>query len=103
MYILYSENIFNFDHAKILSDGKKLTLSQASPFFKCRQYKTWKYYGKKWNCLWRAILLFPVFFTLSENFLSFSSILKFSSANSLNLKQSKIIRHNSGDGSRKIS
>ena len=44
------------------------------------------------NILSKHFLLFPVFSTCSNNFLPFSSSLKFSSANSFNLEESKIFR-----------
>ena len=51
----------------------------------------WKYYGKRRNCSWRTISPFPIAFsTHLKNFLPFSSHLKLSSANSLNVEKSKI-------------
>ena len=49
----------------------------------------WKHCGKRWNCLQRLISPFPtVFSILTENFPSFSSNLKLSSANSFSLEVS---------------
>ena len=75
-----------------------LTLSQTSPgFYVSAGQVLWKQCGKRRNCSWRAISPFPtVFSTRLGNFLSFSSSLKLSSANSLRLEGSKICRLGKG-------
>ena len=52
-----------------------------------------KHYGKRRNCLLRAISPFPtVFSTFLDNFLPFSPNVKLSSANFFSLEESKICR-----------
>ena len=63
------------------------------PLVTCLQYKTFETLGEKEKYLVRAISPFPpVFSTLSENSVPFSSNLKLSSANSFNSEESKICR-----------
>ena len=75
-----------------------LTLSQISPsFYAFAVQVLWKHCGKRRNCLLRAISPFPtVFSTNLKNFLSFSSNLKLSSADSFSLEWSKICRLGKG-------
>ena len=69
----------------------KLTLSQTSPIFYVSAVQVFENtVGKGEIALNEQYLLFPVFSTRFENFLSFSSSLKLSSANSFSLEESKI-------------
>ena len=62
---------------------KELTLSQTSPGFDASAVQAfWKHCGKGEINRHKQFLLFPVFSTLFENFLPFSSNLKLSSAKS---------------------
>ena len=74
--------------------GKGLSHSHTmTPFDASGKQAFWKHCGKRRNCSYRAISPFPTLFsTCSGNFLPFSSNLKLSSANSLNLEESKICR-----------
>ena len=68
-----------------------LTLSQTNPFFMCLQYKSLENtVGKEEIACNEQFLLLPVFFNFSEGFSPCSSNLKFSSANSFSLEDSKI-------------
>ena len=58
--------------------------------------KVLKTLGKGEIARYKQFLLFPVFSTRLENFLPFSSSLNLSSANSLNLEESKISRLGKG-------
>ena len=83
-----------------MDSGEELTHSHTmTPFDTPGKRAFWKHRRKRRNCSWRAISPFPtVFSTCLDNFMPFSSILKISSANSLNLDQSKIL--SSGNGLR---
>ena len=85
---------FNLDQSEKLSFGKELTLSQTSPSFYLPAEQVFrKHGGKRRNCLLRPISPFPaVFSTRLENFLSFSSNSKKSSAKSFSLEESKNCR-----------
>ena len=76
----------------------KLTLSQTIPGFYVSVVQAfWKHCGKRRNCSLQAISPFPtVFSTRFKNFLTFSSNLKLSSANSLSFEKSKICRLGKG-------
>ena len=63
----------------------------------CMQYKSFENTaGKVEIARNEQFLLFPVFSTHLENFLPFSSNLKFSSANSFSLEESKICHFGKG-------
>ena len=100
---LLSTDVFNLNQSRVLSFGKQwrrvfnkflwsVNLFPNKSWFLLSAVQVfWQNWEKKRNCLWWAISPFPtVFSTHSENFLSFSSNLKLSSANSFSLESSKI-------------
>ena len=90
-FLSFSSNL------KLLS-ANSLTLSQTSPGFHVSAVLAFgKHCGKRRNCSKRAISPFStVFSTHLENFLPFLSNLKLSSANTLDLEESKTCRLGEG-------
>ena len=82
--ISFSQHVFKINLS--------LSLSQTSPGFYVSAVQVfWKHCGKRRNCSYRAISPFhTVFSTCLKNFLSFSSNMKLSSANSFSLEESKV-------------
>ena len=80
---------FNLEQSKILSSGNGLTLTQASPGLYVSEVQMFENIVEEGEIVRNK--QFPkVFSTFSGNFLSFSSNLKLSSANSFSLEESKI-------------
>ena len=86
------------DSKKLQTTAKMwLSFPKQGLVFTCLQYKSSENtVGKGENARNKEFLLFPVFSTHLENFPQFSSNLKLSSANSLNLEESKICRLGKG-------
>ena len=81
-------NLNNFAFLSMLSFGKELTFPKQALVFTCLLYKPFENtVGKGEIARYAQFLLFPVFSTCLEIFLPFSSNLKLSSADALNLEE----------------